>query len=122
MRMSNSDITEICLRHGRSWQPWRRTGYKERGTEQVAFELEENEAVAAVGTDTGTDGITPGCLTGLEITTTTGRKMSWGDLDKDNDTYGEKRSTVQNAKLGFCSGLVQTDGDRRSLTFHWVME
>ena len=83
--------------------------------------MEENEAVVAVRTNTDRDG----WLFGLEITTSTGRKRSWGDLDYN---YGEKRrSAVVNARLAFCSGAVQTGGyvgytEGRRLTFHWVID
>ena len=116
-------ISEICLRHGGSWQPWRTTGSREQGSEQEeAFELEENEAVVVVRTNT--DGVV-GWLRGLEITTSTGRKISWGDLDMDKDYEMEtRRSAVVNATLAFCSGALQFDGngDGRRLTFHWVMD
>ena len=85
----------------------------------MAFELEENEAVVAVRTNT----TGAGWLFGLEVTTSTGRQVSWGDLDKDFE-YGQKRrSVVENAKLGFCSGLVETGGYYgRSITFHWIID
>ena len=120
MRMCETfgSISEICLRHGGSWQPWRRTGAREEGSEQEAFELEENEAVVAVRTNTGNYG----WLKGLEITTSTGRKRSWGDLDRDLEDGEKRRSAVVNARLGFCSGAEQTGGIGRRLTFHWVME
>ena len=109
-------ISEICLRHGGSWQPWRRIG-SGGGSEQEAFELEENEAVVAVRTNNSG---TYGSLYGLEITTSTGKKKSWGDLD---DNYGEKRrSAVGNARLAFCSGAWQTANHGRRITFHWLIE
>ena len=78
--------------------------------------MEENEAVVAVRTNTSGDG----WLLGLEITTSTGRKKSWGYLDYTN---GEKRrSAVVNARLAFCSGAVETGLAGRRLTFHWVMD
>ena len=93
-----------------------------------ALELEENEAVVAVRTNTNFRG----WLHGLEVTTSTGRQVSWGDLDTEYEGGQKRRSVVDNAKLGFCSGLVQTDGyssrrlqkegDGRSLTFHWMMD
>ena len=87
------------------------------GGRRKAFELEENEVVVAVRTNTDDFG----WLRGLEITTSTGRKRSWGDYDYK---YGEKRrSAVVNARLAFCSGAVQTGVFvGRMLTFHWVME
>ena len=108
-------ISEICFRQGSSWQPWRRTGRGVQGSEQGAFELEEDEAVVAVRTNTDKYS----WLRGLEVTTSTGRQVSWGDLDYKS---GEKRrSVVENAKLGFCSGLVGTDGHLmlRSIAFQW---
>ena len=79
--------------------------------------MEENEAVVAVRTNNDDR---DGWLLGLEITTSTGRKMSWGDLDKDGE---KRRSAVVNARLAFCSGAVQTGVFvGRMLTFHWVME
>ena len=89
--------------------------------------MEENEAVVAVRSNTsGTGGYSysdyRGWLGGLEITTSTGRKRSWGDLDKDFENGEKRRSVVVNARLAFCSGAVQTRGDGRRLTFHWVME
>ena len=82
--------------------------------------MEENEAVVAVRTNNDYRG----WLIGLEITTSTGRKRSWGDLDLDFSNGEKRRSAVVNARLAFCSGAVQTDGDGydRRLTFHWVME
>ena len=79
--------------------------------------MEENEAVVAVRTNTGSYG----WLLGLEITTSTGRKRSWGDLDKDYYNGEKRRSVVVNARLGFCSGAVSTGGGTM-LTFHWVMD
>ena len=81
--------------------------------------MEENEAVVAVRTNT-IIALSAGWLCGLEITTSTGRKRSWGDLDKDGE---KRRSAVVNARLAFCSGAVQTSDFRcRRLTFHWVMD
>ena len=81
--------------------------------------MEENEVVVAVRTNTDRDG----WLFGLEITTSTGRKRSWGDLDKDYKFGEKRRSAVVNARLAFCSGAVGTGGrGGRRLTFHWVME
>jgi len=119
-RRDDWNISEICLRHGGSWQPWRTTGWEKERSEREAFELEENEAVVAVRTNNSGNG----WLRGLEITTSTGRKKSWGNLDYN---YGEKRrSAVVNARLAFCSGAVQTGGlgddYGRRLTFHWVMD
>ena len=89
-------------------------GSKNKGSVQEAFELEEDEAVVAVRTNTDGDG----WKYGLEVTTSTGRRVSWGDLDYKG---GEKRrSVVENAKLGFCSGFVG-DFDSRSVNFHWMM-
>ena len=86
--------------------------------EQGAFELEENESVVAVRTNTDRDG----WLYGLEITTSAGRQRSWGELDHDY-FYGEKRrSAVVNARLAFCSGAVTTASTGRRITFHWVVE
>ena len=84
----------------------------------MAFELEENEAVVAVRTNT----TGAGWLFGLEVTTSTGRHISWGNLDYDYTDGEKRRSVVENAKLGFCSGLVETNGAGRSITFHWMME
>ena len=80
--------------------------------------MEENEAVVAVRSNTDDTG----WLKGLEITTSTGRKRSWGDLDLDYKFGEKRRSVVQNARLAFCSGAVETDGFGRRLTFHWVMD
>ena len=80
--------------------------------------MEENEVVVAVRTNTADYGV----LRGLEITTSTERKRSWGDLDgRDGE---RRRSVVVNARLAFCSGAVQTGGNGwgRRLTFHWVMD
>ena len=118
VRMKYGDnIIEICLRHGGSWQPWRRTGFSQKGSEKEAFELEENEVVVAVRTNTADYGV----LRGLEITTSTERKRSWGDLDgRDGE---RRRSVVVNARLAFCSGAVEANSNSsgRRLTFHWVM-
>ena len=102
---------------------------EEEGSVQEAFELEENETVVAVRTNTHGHG---GHLFGLEVTTSTGRQVSWGDLDTEHEGDRKRRSVLDNAKLGFCSGMVQTDGyssrtmqkegDGRSLTFHWMMD
>ena len=89
------------------------------GGRRKAFELEENEVVVAVRTNTDRDG----WLLGLEITTSTGRKRSWGDLDYNGE---KRRSAVVNARLAFCSGAVGTSNYGytvgRRLTFHWVMD
>ena len=84
---------------------------------QEAFELEENEAVVAVRTNT--DGT--GWLGGLEVVTSDGRQCSWGDLDKDYFIGQKRRSKVEGTRLGFCSGLVEPyPGQERSITFHWM--
>ena len=82
--------------------------------------MEENEAVVAVRTNNDRDG----WLCGLEITTSTGRKRSWGDLDENHYGGEKRRSAVVNARLAFCSGAVQTGGHGagRRLTFHWVID
>ena len=81
--------------------------------------MEENEAVVAVRTNNDYTG----WLRGIEITTSTGRKKSWGNLDYDFIDGDKRRSVVVNARLAFCSGAVQTGGGwGRRLTFHWVME
>ena len=77
--------------------------------------MEENEAVVAVRTNNDGSGL----LYGLEITTSTGRKKSWGDLDYNGE---KRRSAVVNARLAFCSGAGETSGNGRRLTFHWVMD
>ena len=81
--------------------------------------MEENESVVGVRTNTTISG----WLGGLEMTTSTGRQFSWGDLDADFE-YGshKRRIAVQNSKLGFCSGLVPKTYDHRSITFHWVID
>ena len=119
-RETRSLVTDIRFRQGSSWQPWRRTGVKDEGSVQEAFELEENEAVVGVRTNTDDRG----WLGGLEVTTSTGRQVSWGDLDRDFYQGQKRRSVVENAKLGFCSGLVAPSlGDLdRSITFHWIMD
>jgi hypothetical protein len=111
-------ISEMRIRHGSEWQPWRRTGWGGEGSVQEAFELEENEVVVSVRTNT--QGF--GWLRGLEVTTSTGRQVSWGDLDKDFNKGQKRRSVVENAKLAFCSGLVEIGGDCRSITFHWILD
>ena len=83
-----------------------------------AFELEKNESVVAVRTNTDAIGL----MYGLEVTTSTGRQVSRGNLDYDYTDGEKRRIVVENAKLGFCSGLVQKGGDGRSITFHWIME
>ena len=81
--------------------------------------MEENEAVVAVRTNNDYKG----WLLGLEITTSTGRKKSWGNLDYDFIDDEERRSAVRNARLAFCSGAVDTGRYHgRRLTFHWVMD
>ena len=98
---------------------WRVMGCNEEDLVQLPFELEENEAVVAVRSNAGCIGF----LRGLGVTTSTGRQISWGDLDKDFEFGGQKRrSVVENAKLAYCSGLVQTDGGGRSITFHWILD
>ena len=44
-------ISEMRLRHGSTWQSWRRTGSRREGSVQEAFDLEENEAVVEVRTN-----------------------------------------------------------------------
>ena len=81
--------------------------------------MEENEAVVAVRTNNDDTG----WLRGLEITTSTGRKTSWGDLDRDHKDGEKRRSAVVNARIAFCSGAVETRNyNGRRLTFHWVMD
>ena len=75
---NRGSISEMRLRHGSTWHPWRRTGSRKEGSVQM-FELEDNEAV--VGVRTNLNGWA--WLMGLEVTTSTGRQISWGNLDKD---------------------------------------
>ena len=114
------NISEIRLRQGNTWLPWRRTsGEKGKGSAQEAFVLNENEAVVAVETNTDRDG----WLFGMEMTTSTGRQFSWGDLKKDHPDGQKRRRVVENAKLGFCSGLAASDGyNDMAITFHWMMD
>ena len=123
---NRGSISEMRLRHGSTWHPWRRTGSRKEGSVQM-FELEDNEAV--VGVRTNLNGWA--WLMGLEVTTSTGRQISWGNLDKDcgGQKYvsfcQKRRSMVENAKLAFCSGLVETidlNSPGRSITFHWIMD
>ena len=83
------------------------TGYTFEASEEEAFELEEDEAVVAVRSSTNGWG----WLYGLEVTTSTGRKVSWG----------QKRSVVENAKLGFCSGM-RAGYDYWRIIFHWMID
>ena len=113
-RETRSLVTDIRFRQGSSWQPWRRTGNTFEASEEEAFELEEDEAVVAVRSSTNGWG----WLYGLEVTTSTGRKVSWGKYLES----GQKRSVVENAKLGFCSGLVGKYIVYISITFHWMKD
>ena len=76
--------------------------------EQDPFLLEEGEQV--VETTTYTDGF---YLSGLELLTTSGRRVFWGEKRGDY-----KRSVTKETFLVFCSGGVVW-GKGFSLTFHW---
>ena len=76
--------------------------------EQDPFLLEEGEQVVELTTyQTGIG------LYGLELLTTSGRRVFWGKKSGDC-----KRSVTKETFLAFCSGGV-VFGGRFSLTFHW---
>ena len=103
------------------FEEWRATAWTEGdtywgegGEEQDPFLLEEGERVDEVSTyGLSTDFSYNLC--GLELLTTSGRRVFWGKKSK----FGCKRPVTQETFLAFCSGGVVGDGGYLSLTFHW---
>ena len=75
-------------------------------------ELDKDEWVVQL-TSTTTD---DGSLRGLELTTSTGRRFSIGDVGGV-----KKRSATEGARLVYCSGRTTKEGNG-NITFHWAME
>ena len=57
-----------------------------------------------------------GSLRVLELTTSTGRHFSFGDVGGV-----KKRSATEGVKLVYCSGRTTEEG-HGNITFHWAME
>ena len=110
-------IKRIRFAFKQTFEEWRATAWTEGdtylgegGEEQDPFLLEEGERVVEVTTYTDDNAFN---LWGLELLTTSGRRVFWG---KKIGNY--KRSVTKETFLAFCSGGV-IDGNRFSLTFHW---
>ena len=98
-----------------TFEKWRATAWNmgeiylgEGGVEQDQFLPEEGEQVVEVTTyEYGLD------LCGLELVTTSGRRVFWGEKNEFC-----KRSVTKETFLAYCSGGVVWY-DQFSLTFHW---
>ena len=114
-------IKRIRFAFNKTFEEWRATAWRpgetywgEGGVEQDPFLLEEGEQVVETTTYTaGRPADYLVYLSGLELLTTSGRRVFWGEKS------GEcKRSVTKETFLAYCSGGV-LDGDSFSLTFHW---
>ena len=113
-------IKRIRFAFKQTFEEWRATASTwgdlylgEGGEEQDPFLLEEGERVVEVTTykdytDRGSN------LCGLELLTTSGRRVFWGKKSEYR-----KRSVTKETFLAFCSGGVVFGGRCFSLTFHW---
>ena len=108
-------IQRIRFAFNKTFEEWRATAYSrgdiywgEGGVEQDPFLLEEGEQVAEVATYTY--GLN---LYGLELLTTSGRRVFWGEK---SGHY--KRSVTKETFITYCSGGVLR-GHEFFLTFHW---
>ena len=77
-------------------------------------ELDKDEAVVQLTSMTSDNG----SLRGLELTTSTGRHFSFGDVSIHDRCV--KRCAIEGARLAYCSGRNSKEGN--NITFHWVME
>ena len=112
-------IKRIRFAFKQTFEEWRATAWTEGdtylgegGEEQDPFLLEEGERVVEVTTYVGYSN-----LYGLELLTTSGRRVFWGK----KSGYC-KRSVTKETFLAFCSGGVLLDLNeeyRLSLAFHW---
>ena len=112
-------IKRIRFAFKQTFEEWRATAWTRGGTylgeggeEQDPLLLEEGEQVVEVTTYDDRYN-----LLGLELLTTSGRRVFWG---KKIGNY--KRSVTKETFLAFCSGGVLLDLNaeyRLSLTFHW---
>ena len=109
-------ISKIRFAFKDIFEEWRPTAWTEGdkyfgegGVEQDPFLLEEGELVVELTTYTDRYNR----LFGLELLTTSGRRVFWGEKSEDC-----KRSVTKETFLAYCSGGV-VEGDDFSLTFHW---
>ena len=109
-------IKRIRFAFNQTFEEWRATAWSEGdtywgegGVEQDPFLLEEGELVVELTTYTGSYAH----LLGLELLTTSGRRVFWG---KKSERC--KRSVTKETFLAYCSGGV-VRGRFSSLTFHW---
>ena len=112
-------IKRIRFAFKQTFEEWRAmtwtrgdTYWGEGGEEQDPFLLEEGERVVEVTTYDDWSN-----LCGLELLTTSGRRVFWGKKSEDC-----QRSVTKETFLAFCSGGVLLDLKeeyRLSLAFHW---
>ena len=109
-------IKRIRFAFNKTFEEWRATAYSEGetywgegGVEQDPFLLEEGEQVV----ETTTYSYLSDDLSGLELLTTSGRRVFWGEKSENC-----KRSATKETFLAYCSGGV-VYGSQLSLTFHW---
>ena len=112
-------IKRIRFAYNHAFEEWRATSWTEGdklwgegGEEQDPFLLEEGEHfVEVVSYVTFTSGLSNLC--GLELRTTSGRRLFWG-----KKTPFCTRSVTKETFLAYCSGGIMY-GRFFSLTFHW---
>ena len=120
--MAGWKIMRIRFAFNKTFEEWRATSlpgdqgdyWGEGGVEQDPFLLEEGEQVVEVTTYTGSYELTDTSrLVGLELLTTSGRRVFWG---KKSEWCN--RSVTKETFLAYCSGGV-VGGVYFSLIFHW---
>ena len=112
-------IKRIRFAYNHAFEEWRATSWTEGdklwgegGEEQDPFYLEEGEHFVEVASYvTFTSGLSNLC--GLELRTTSGRRLFWG-----KKTPFCTRSVTKETFLAYCSGGIMY-GKFFSLTFHW---
>merc|ERR1712126_182934 len=106
--------------YGNQFEDWRATSYMGKGgVEQEKLLLKENELVVEVTTfaSESDSSFTAFMLCGLELLTTSGRRVFWGKKSKRC-----KKSVTKDTFLAFCSGGMEAPlegGKFPFLTFHW---
>ena len=114
-------INRVRFAYNGQFEDWRETGYNGRGgEEQEPFFLQTQEKIVQVTTysSESESPLTGFSLCGLELSTSTGRSMIWGQ-----ESSRCKRSVTKNTFLAFCSGGIESPlagGEFPFLTFHWM--
>ena len=113
-------INRVRFAYKQQFEDWRATSCMGKGgVEQEKFLLEDKELIVEVTTfaSESDSSLTAFMLCGLELLTSSGRRVSWGK--KSNRC---KKSVTTDTFLAFCSGGMEAPlegGKFPFLTFHW---